>query len=153
MRSRVMLSSLEEELFLGRRSARISFRSRLLKVSMSLLLTHRRKLSGFASSLDRSSNHSLKPTTLFCDNQSAIALTRDHQYHARTKHIDIRFHFLRWISEKGAVRLIYCPTNDMVADTLYPHQSVTLTKGQALRCRTRPPQGLRGSVGIMANSC
>ncbi len=35
------------------------------------------------------------PTTLFCDNQSAIALTKDHQYHARTKHIDIRFHFLR----------------------------------------------------------
>jgi len=59
-----------------------------------------------------------EPTTLFCDNQSAIALTRDHQYHARTKHIDIRFHFLRWISEKGAVRLLYCPTDEMVADTL-----------------------------------
>ncbi len=44
------------------------------------------------------------PTTLFCDNQSAIALTKDHQYHARTKHIDIRFHFLRWITEKGDIR-------------------------------------------------
>ena len=30
-------------------------------------------------------------TTLFSDNQSAIALTKEHQYHARTKHIDIRF--------------------------------------------------------------
>ena len=31
----------------------------------------------------------LDPTTLFSDNQSAIALTKDHQYHAHTKHIDI----------------------------------------------------------------
>jgi hypothetical protein len=60
----------------------------------------------------------LSPTTLFSDNQSAIALTKDNQYHARTKHIDIRFHFIRWIVEQGAVRLVYCPTEDMVADTL-----------------------------------
>jgi len=31
----------------------------------------------------------LEATTLFSDNQSAIALSKDHQYHARTKHIDI----------------------------------------------------------------
>ena len=55
-------------------------------------------------------------TTLFSDNQSAIALTKEHQYHARTKHIDVRFHFLRWIIEEGRLRLIYCPTDDMVAD-------------------------------------
>src|SRR6266567_9151639 len=60
----------------------------------------------------------LEPTTLFSDNQSAIALTKDHQYHARTKHIDIRFHFIRWIVENGSLRLIYCLTNDMVADSL-----------------------------------
>lgn len=58
------------------------------------------------------------PTTLFCDNQSAIALAKDHQFHARSKHIDIRYHFLRWITEKGTIQLIYCPTDDMVADTL-----------------------------------
>ena len=57
-------------------------------------------------------------TTLFSDNQSAIALSKDHQYHARTKHIDIRFHLIRWIIDDGKIRLIYCPTNDMVADTL-----------------------------------
>lgn len=58
------------------------------------------------------------PTPLFCDNQSAIALTKDHQYHARSKHIDIRFHFLRWITEKGSIKMLYCPTADMLADTL-----------------------------------
>ncbi|PPQ83602.1 hypothetical protein CVT26_001384 [Gymnopilus dilepis] len=60
----------------------------------------------------------LDPTTLFSDNQSAIALTKDHQYHARTKHIDIRFHFIRWVVENGQLRLIYCPTDEMVADAL-----------------------------------
>lgn len=58
------------------------------------------------------------PITLFSDNQSAITLTHGHQYHPRTKHIDIRFHFLRWVVKNGQVQLIYCPTDDMVADTL-----------------------------------
>jgi hypothetical protein len=60
----------------------------------------------------------LAPTTLFSDNKSAIALSKDHQYHARTKHIDIRYHFIRWIIENGSICLIFCPTEDMVADTL-----------------------------------
>jgi len=60
----------------------------------------------------------LDATTLFSDNQSAIVLTKDHQYHARTKHIDIRFHFIRWIIEEGSLQLIFCPTTDMVADAL-----------------------------------
>ncbi|PIL28794.1 transcription factor [Ganoderma sinense ZZ0214-1] len=57
-------------------------------------------------------------TPLHSDNQSAIALTKDHQYHARTKHIDIRFHFICWIVEDKKVKLVYCPTEDMVADIL-----------------------------------
>ncbi|CDO70350.1 hypothetical protein BN946_scf184755.g4 [Trametes cinnabarina] len=58
------------------------------------------------------------PITLHSDNQSAIALARDNQYHARTKHIDIRYHFIRWVIEDKKIRLIYCPTEDMVADAL-----------------------------------
>jgi len=45
----------------------------------------------------------LDPTTLFSDNQSAVALAKDHQYHARTKHIDIQFHFIRYVIEKGSI--------------------------------------------------
>ena len=56
--------------------------------------------------------------TLFSDNKSAIELTINHQYHAHTKHIDIRFHFIRYIVEEGSIHLVYCPTNNMVADTL-----------------------------------
>jgi hypothetical protein len=60
----------------------------------------------------------LEPTTLFSDNQSAIALSKDHRYHAQTKHIDIHYHFIHWIIEEGSIRLVYCPTSDMVADSL-----------------------------------
>jgi hypothetical protein len=35
-----------------------------------------------------------KPITLYSDSQSAIALTKDGLYHVRTKHIDIRYHFI-----------------------------------------------------------
>jgi len=45
----------------------------------------------------------LLPTTLFSDNKSPIALSKDHQYHARTKHIDIQFHFIRWIIDNGSI--------------------------------------------------
>ena len=60
----------------------------------------------------------MEPTTLYCDNQSAIALAKDHQYHTCMKHIDICFHFICWIVDNGSLELNYCPTEDMIADTL-----------------------------------
>ena len=50
------------------------------------------------------------------DNQSAIALARDNQYHARTKHIDIRYHFIREAVEDDRIVLAHCPTEVMPAD-------------------------------------
>jgi len=58
------------------------------------------------------------PTTLFSDNQAAITLTHDHQYHLHMKHIDVRYHWIHWVIEKGSIWLVYCPTDDMVADAL-----------------------------------
>ena len=58
------------------------------------------------------------PTTLFSDSKSAIALAKDGHYHARTKHIDIRYHFIRYIIEAEAIKLVYCSTDNMTADTL-----------------------------------
>lgn len=55
---------------------------------------------------------------MYCDNQSAISLSGNETYHARSKHIDVRYHFLR---EKIACKQIsvhYKKTEDMVADVL-----------------------------------
>ncbi len=59
-----------------------------------------------------------EPTTLYSDNQSAIALTRNSSYHARTKHIDIHYHFIRYSIEAGSIRLLYVPTDNQTADIL-----------------------------------
>ena len=58
--------------------------------------------------------------TIFCNNKAvvAIALSKDGQYHARTKHIDFHFHFIREAVENGLITLIYCPTKTMTADLL-----------------------------------
>jgi hypothetical protein len=60
----------------------------------------------------------LAPTMLFLDNKLAIALSKDHQCHVQTKHINICFHFIHCIIEDGEIQLIYCPTEDMLMDTL-----------------------------------
>jgi hypothetical protein len=77
----------------------------------------------------------LAHTTMFSDNQSAIALAKDHQYHARTKHTDIRYHFIRWIVEQGVLRLVYCPTDNMIADTLTKALPSTKAKHFAVELR------------------
>lgn len=59
-----------------------------------------------------------EPTMLYCDNQSAIALTKDDVHHQRTKHIDIRYHFIRELVARKMVKPDYLNTEDMVADLL-----------------------------------
>ena len=46
---------------------------------------------------------------LYSDSQLAIMLTKDGSYHARMKHIDIRYHFLRFVVDNHSLRLVYCP--------------------------------------------
>jgi hypothetical protein len=53
---------------------------------------------------------------LYGDNQGSIALANNPEYHARTKHIDIQYHFIRECVQSGKIDLQYCPTNDMLAD-------------------------------------
>jgi len=55
---------------------------------------------------------------IFEDNQGAIALAYNPEHHARTKHIDIQYHFVRDCVENNKIQLEYCPTADMVADAL-----------------------------------
>ena len=64
------------------------------------------------------SNSSKSPTLMFEDNQSAIAMARNPQFHGRAKHIEIKHHYVREQLSKGTVTLQYCPSHDMVADIL-----------------------------------
>jgi hypothetical protein len=59
-----------------------------------------------------------QPTTIYGDNQGALALTENPEFHARTKHIDVSAHYIRELIEDQIVKLEYKPTNEMLADCL-----------------------------------
>ena len=53
---------------------------------------------------------------LNCDNQGAIALAKDNKFHTRTKHIDVRYHFICEAVEDGKVVVQYILTRDNVSN-------------------------------------
>ena len=60
------------------------------------------------------------------DNKGAIALARNAEFHTRTKHIDIQYHFIREYIQNHIVTLSYCPSSTMTADIFtkaLPHPS------------------------------
>jgi KUP system potassium uptake protein len=55
-------------------------------------------------------------TTIWEDNQSAIAYSLNALVNERTKHVSLKWHFLKDHVEQGTIKLIYLPTDQMVAD-------------------------------------
>ncbi|GJX74206.1 retrovirus-related pol polyprotein from transposon TNT 1-94 [Tanacetum coccineum] len=53
---------------------------------------------------------------IFCDNTIAIAISNNPVLHSRTKHIDIRYHFIRDYILKGDIELYFIPTQYQLAD-------------------------------------
>ena len=59
-----------------------------------------------------------EPTKVHEDNQGTIALSRNPKSHPCAKHIDIKFHYVREVIEKKKMDLVYCPTEEMIADIM-----------------------------------
>ncbi|GKC44959.1 hypothetical protein Tco_1062681 [Tanacetum coccineum] len=57
-------------------------------------------------------------TKIFIDNQSTICIVKNPVFHQRTKHIEIRHHFIRDANEKNLIQVLKIHTNDNVADLL-----------------------------------
>ena len=68
--------------------------------------------------LDDLHNGQVEPTVILEDNQSAICIAQNPQYHSKTKHIDIKYHYVREKVSDSTVELRYCPTSEMIADVL-----------------------------------
>ena len=56
------------------------------------------------------------PITIHCDNRSAIELVKNATFHSRTKHIAIRYHYIREAFNDGLIILTHRGTDDMPAD-------------------------------------
>ncbi|MCO5606465.1 hypothetical protein L7F22_060653 [Adiantum nelumboides] len=69
---------------------------------------------------------------LHCDSQSAIALARNHVFHAKTKHIEVRYHFIREVIEDKRIQLVKIHTDDNPVDLL----SKSLASQRFAQCRS-----------------
>ena len=55
---------------------------------------------------------------MLCDSTSAISVAKNPVLHSKTKHIDVRYHFLRDHQEKGDIELCHVDTQNQLADIL-----------------------------------
>src|SRR6185295_576969 len=95
----------------------------------SQILWMKQTLQDYGLSFDR--------VPIFVDNMSAISVAKNLVLHSKTKHIDIRFHFLRDNHERGHIDLIHVPSERQTADILTkPLEQDTFAR-------------LRGELGVL----
>ena len=58
----------------------------------------------------------LETTIIHCNNQSCVKLSENPVLHDGSKHIEMRYQYLRDMVQKGAIRLQYVPTEEQIAD-------------------------------------
>lgn len=75
-------------------------------------------LRSLLAEIARVGERSLPSTIIYSDNQGAIALAKNPQFHGRSKHIDIQHHYVREKIVDGTVELTYIDTSRQIADGL-----------------------------------
>ena len=55
---------------------------------------------------------------ILCDSQSVICLTKDQMFHERTKHIDVKYHYVRDVISQGKLKVCKISTHDNPADMM-----------------------------------
>ena len=60
----------------------------------------------------------LEATPILCDNQSTIAIAKNPTHYGRSKHIDIKFHYIRELIVDEDIVLQYCSTAEQITDIL-----------------------------------
>jgi transposase InsO family protein len=97
--------------------------------------------------LRESTNRRNMPILINGDNQGCQAIAQNRRTDARTKHIDVRYHYTRDKVEDGTIALKYCPTDAMLADFL----TKPISTAKFLWCRSAigvKDVGSRGRVEI-----
>ena len=68
--------------------------------------------------LEKLDHESAGTTIIYFDNSSTIKLSKNPVMHGRSKHIDVRFHFLRDLTRDGVVTLMHCHSQEQLADIM-----------------------------------
>ncbi|KAM1171421.1 hypothetical protein ACFX2G_022146 [Malus domestica] len=91
--------------------------------------------------------------TLWCDNVSAISLASNPVFHARTKHVEIDYHYIRELVLAGLVKVLYVSTDHQIADIhTKPLSKARFHFLQSKLSLGSPPLSLRGCKGISSHS-
>jgi hypothetical protein len=56
----------------------------------------------------------LEPTLIHCDNQSCMKLTKNLVFHDRSNHIEIKYHYIRDMVQRGVVELQYISMDEKI---------------------------------------
>ena len=60
----------------------------------------------------------LEPIVIRCDNQGCINISENPVFHDKSKHIEMKYHFIRDMVQKGMVKLQYVSTEENIADVM-----------------------------------
>ena len=60
----------------------------------------------------------LDATCIYCDNQSCVKLSENPMFHDKLKHIEIKYHYIRDMVQRGEMKLQYVAMDEQIADVL-----------------------------------
>ena len=92
------------------------------------------------------------PVVIHCDNMSSIQLARNPVFHARTKHIEVHYHFIRKRVLAGDIDLVYVSTQDQVADIFTKALGAEKLRGFRSMLGLLDMLSLRGSVEMSSST-
>ena len=84
-------------------------------------------------------------TKITCDSSSEVLFSKNQVFHGRTKHINIKFHFIREVQQSNEVLLVHCSSENQLADIF--NKSLPKERFEDLRQRNWClPQKCQGGV-------
>jgi hypothetical protein len=57
-------------------------------------------------------DHEMDSTIIYCDNQSCVKLSENPVFHDKSKHVEIKYHYIRDMVHRKAVHVQYLPTHE-----------------------------------------
>ena len=96
----------------------------------------------------------IKQVILHCDNRSAVCLAENPIFHARTKHIEIHYHFIREKVLQGDIQMKLTPTEEQIADiftkglSISKFEEMRMQLGMIRRSKLHRESTLRGSIDV-----